>query len=183
MRPSDKAGALRDYGLLDRDLWGLSELRGWFNKKAPATPPAASSARFAGGHTLRGPTPKTAPKPMSAKHGPRHTNRFTRPRTAVKLPPAGVVPGKVTQAPAHWIDHENNLRAQTKVRVRAGARGCAVSRAASHHGRRVTVRTIPSRASCSLSCVCGVHCAGGGTPPQVRQVAEQVPQAVERQAA
>ena len=115
LRPSDKTGALRDYGLLDRDLWGLGELRGWFNKNAPEAPRATSAA---GRTRARHPTPQLSSRTnISILSGPRHTNRFTRPRTAVRLPPAGVVPGKVTNSPIHWIDHENNLAAQTQVRA------------------------------------------------------------------
>lgn len=61
---------MRDYGLLDQDLWKLNELRGWFNKNSPAPPRGKGMAAgegvgigtgkydgFGGGHTLRRSTP------------------------------------------------------------------------------------------------------------------------------
>jgi len=113
-RPSDKAGALRDYGLLDRDLWGLSELRGWFNKRAPATPSEVRDLRFTSGHTIRRSATTQLRKPQTAPHMARHTNRFTKPLTPMRLPPAGVVPGRRPNRSTHWIDHEGGLAAQTR---------------------------------------------------------------------
>lgn len=141
LRPSDKAGAFRDYSNIDKDLWAMSELRNWFNKY-PSNPPTFDM--FAGGATLgraelppgAADRPKYVPRAEraasamgSVRSGSRGSaaRSSARPTTvaslagsrassASSLPDVKTMTGRAPPPrKSHWLDFEGNVREQERM--------------------------------------------------------------------